>query len=306
MNCLNGEKYLREAIDSIYAQTYEDWEIIFWEDVDSTDSSGDIAKSYGSKLRHFKANTKLPLYGARNQAIQKARGRYIAILDQDDIWMPAKLDEQVHLLENDSRVGMVYSDCIIFNEKGKEKQLFNIVKPARGMVFSKLLLNNFINTQTVIIRREALESLNGLFDGRLIMSGDYDAYLRISHNWKLDYIDKPLAKYRVHGKSTTINEGRRLLEHEIGLTIDTLVKTIPEFTNKHSEGYRFLERRQNVLMALLDWERGNKHKARRTVRPYIFNNIYYFGLYPLMFFPYSFVFKPFYRFYNKNPLSDLI
>ena len=62
MNCLNGEKFLREALDSVFAQTYEDWEIIFWEDVDSSDSSGEIAKSYGTKVRHFKADKKLPLH----------------------------------------------------------------------------------------------------------------------------------------------------------------------------------------------------------------------------------------------------
>ena len=56
MNCLNGGKYLREAIDSIYAQTYHDWEIIFWEDKASTDHSSEIAKSYGDKLRYFKGD----------------------------------------------------------------------------------------------------------------------------------------------------------------------------------------------------------------------------------------------------------
>ncbi|MBT6050292.1 MAG: glycosyltransferase family 2 protein, partial [Candidatus Scalindua sp.] len=74
MNCLNCEKYLREAIDSVFAQTYEDWEIVFWEDSASKDSSESIARSYGSKLRYFRSDVSLPLYGSRNLAVQKARG----------------------------------------------------------------------------------------------------------------------------------------------------------------------------------------------------------------------------------------
>ncbi len=75
MNCLNCAKYLREAIDSVFAQTYEDWEIIFWEDNASNDDSERIARSYGNKLRYFRSDVSLPLYGSRNLAVQEARGK---------------------------------------------------------------------------------------------------------------------------------------------------------------------------------------------------------------------------------------
>ena len=102
------------------------------------------------------------------------------------------------------------ADYILFNEKGREKRFFNVVRPERGMVFEKLLFSNFINTQTVVIKRRAFESFDNMFDGRLHMSGDYDAYLRISHRWELDYVNKPLARYRVHSGSMTSKDGRRL------------------------------------------------------------------------------------------------
>ncbi|MAG69627.1 MAG: hypothetical protein CL471_04910, partial [Acidobacteria bacterium] len=152
MNCLNCEKYLREAIDSVFAQTYEDWEIIFWEDNASKDGSENIAKSYGHKLRYFRSDVSLPLYGSRTLAVQKARGKYIAILDCDDLWLPTKLEEQIPLLERDDAIGLVYSDIISFSEKGKERRSFEFKKPYRGNVFSELLFENFINTQTVLIR----------------------------------------------------------------------------------------------------------------------------------------------------------
>lgn len=304
MNCLNGEKYLREAINSVFAQTFADWEIIFWEDVDSTDSSGNIAKSYGSKLRYFKADKKLPLYGARNQAIKKARGKYIAILDCDDSWLPEKLEEQIPLFEKDEKNGLVYCDTFLFNEKGKKKRLFEFKKPCRGNVFSELLLNGFIYTPTVLIKKKAFDSLNIVFDERLMMSGDYDAYLRISYKWKVDYVDRPLARYRVHRNSMTWKDGRKLLTDELGLIIENLKETVYRFEDKYPQGIRFLKRRRDILLSLLDWENGDKKKARKRIRIYIYDSVVHLALYFLMYLPFHYVFYTCYRIYSKNLMVD--
>ncbi len=304
MNCLNCEKYLREAMDSVFAQTYEDWEIIFWEDNASKDNSENIAKSYGHKLRYFRSDVSLPLYGSRNLAVQKARGKYIAILDCDDIWLPTKLEEQIPLLERDDKVGLVYSDIILFNEKGKEKRSFEFKKPYRGNVFSELLFENFINTQTVLIRKEAFDSLDNFFDGRLIMSGDYDACLRISYGWKVDYVDKPLARYRVHRNSKSWKDGRKLTTIELDLIMENLKKIVCEFEDKYSVGVRSLKRRRDVQLSLLDWENGEKKKARKRLRAYIHDSMSHFILYFLMYLPYRYVFNPCYRMYTKNIMAD--
>ena len=73
MNCLNGEKYLREAIETVYAQTYSNWEIIFWDNA-SSDGSAAVAQSYrDGRLRYFRGDTTVPLGHARNLAIQQSR-----------------------------------------------------------------------------------------------------------------------------------------------------------------------------------------------------------------------------------------
>jgi len=90
MNCLNGARYLREALDSVFAQTYTDWEILFWDDA-STDESAKIAKSYGRKLRYFRGLGGMPLGYSRNCGLEKARGEYLAFLDCDDVWLPTHL-----------------------------------------------------------------------------------------------------------------------------------------------------------------------------------------------------------------------
>ena len=98
INCFNGEKYLREAIDSVYAQTYEDWEIIFW-DNHSSDCSAEIAKSYDHKLKYFLAKEHTSLGEARNLALQEANGDYVAFLDSDDKYLPDKIKVQLAAMQ---------------------------------------------------------------------------------------------------------------------------------------------------------------------------------------------------------------
>ena len=128
MNCRNCEKYLKEAVDSVLSQTYQNWEIIFW-DNQSTDSSAVIFKAYNDpRLRYYLAPEYTPLGGARNLAMQKANGEFIAFLDCDDIWLPLKLEKQIPVFDKES-VGLVICDTIFFNDKRvckkSEKTRFN-------------------------------------------------------------------------------------------------------------------------------------------------------------------------------------
>ena len=89
INCFNGERFLREAIDSVIAQTYSNWELIFW-DNQSTDSTANIVRSYhDDRIRYFYAPEHTSLGEARNLALEKANGVYIGFLDSDDKWLPS-------------------------------------------------------------------------------------------------------------------------------------------------------------------------------------------------------------------------
>ena len=301
MNCYNGEKYLNDAIDSVYTQTFENWEIIFWDNA-STDSSVEIAKRYDDKLKYFRGEKTVPLYAARNYALKKTRGKYIAILDCDDLWLPTKLEEQIPLLERDDAIGLVHSDAFIFNEKEKEKRYFEIVTPYRGNIFTKLLLCNFICTPTVIIRKDVFDSLDIWFDGRITMVGDYDAYLRISYRWKVDFVDKPLARYRVHSGSYTHKEGRKTESVELDLLIENLSNTVNEFEKNYPEGIRSLRKMRDLQLSLLDWENGDKSKARKRLRVHIRDGVAYLILYLLMYLPYRYVYSPCRSIYTKGIL----
>ena len=122
MNCYNGEKYLKQSLNSVLSQSYKNWELIFWDNM-STDNSKKILKSFGNKrFKYFKAKKFTSLYQARKLAISKAKGKYICFLDTDDIWLKNKLKFQIELFKKDKNLGVIYSNYYIFNSKKKIKK----------------------------------------------------------------------------------------------------------------------------------------------------------------------------------------
>ncbi len=217
MNCRNSAKYLREALDSVYRQTFKDYEIIFW-DNQSTDGSSKIARSFGDPLKYFRGEEFLPLGAARNKAIEKATGKYIAFLDCDDIWLPKKLEKQVALLESNQSLGLVYSDCYFIDSAGTvaEKTFFFNKKPFRGMVFKELLQENVIAILTAVFTREAIKKA-GVLNPKYEIGEEYDLWLRIAQYYPIDFVEQPLAKYRIHGESATSKN--RVLNYKEDLQI---------------------------------------------------------------------------------------
>lgn len=274
MNCYNGSKYLREAIDSVYAQTYQNWEIIFWDNA-STDNSAEIAKSYDSRIRYFKSEKTHPLVGkVRNLAYEQALGQYIALLDTDDIWLPDKLEKQMHLFGGNRNLGLVYSDVIIFYNNGVEYELFKSVKPERRHIFGHLIKNNFITTASMIYRKSALEKLEYVFDNEFTFIQDYDLSLRIAHKYEIDYINEPLAKVRKHGE----NLGEKilsLLPRENLRLLEKLIEIIPEIEEKYHEEIKCFKKQTALFFSLAEWKKGNKKSSLKYLTPYLNDKKYF-------------------------------
>ena len=116
----NAEKFISGTIESVIAQTYQDWEIIAVDD-GSTDKTPEILTKYKKKLSSnlqviTQENSGVSI--ARNKGIPAARGEYIAFLDHDDLWTPEKLEKQVKLLDSNKELGLVYSDSYVIDECG--------------------------------------------------------------------------------------------------------------------------------------------------------------------------------------------
>lgn len=235
MNCYNGSEYLREALDSIYAQTYREWEIIFWDNA-STDDSGAIARSYDERLRYFRNETNVPLGSARNAALAKVRGEFIAFLDTDDRWLPGKLERQAALLKNNPRLGLVHSDLIMLDQDtGLTTRYFSMIgiHPPRGKIFGNLLTQSFIGMPAVMLRTAALHQQSEWFDERFEIYTDFDLFRRIAHDWECDYVDEPLAIYRVHRQSSSARNHARSAD-ELAMTLEKFISIYPGFAAIYS------------------------------------------------------------------------
>ena len=282
MNCLNGSKYLKEAIDSVYAQTYKDWEIIFWDNA-STDNSAEIAKIYDGKLRYFRGDKTVPLYAARNFALQQVRGKYITFLDCDDMWLPQKLERQVELFEHDDKIGLVYSDFEVLEIDGSIRSVHNL-QPGRE-VFRQMLRHYNINIQTVMVSKQAVDSLVEWFDDSLNFAGDTDLFLRIAHDWKVKYLPIATARYREHGENLSLKYSESI-PVEIEYVIKKFSGLYKNFLNEYAMEIADLRIRLQKGLVVSKWKRGENSYARRLVFKHLSGMRYLILLSVLLFFPY--------------------
>ena len=198
INCYNGERFLKEAIDSVYAQSYQNWEIIFW-DNGSTDNSALIAKSYDERLKYFLSKETTSLGIARNMAMQKTNGKYITFLDCDDLHLPEKIAIQLEAMKTNNTV-LSYGSWIEINAAGSEIKKHKI-KSQNSNVFEQLLYKYNVNFQTLMIDKNFIESSNICFDTKLVFSPDFMLVMQIAYSNNISSIGNYLAQYRVHSDS---------------------------------------------------------------------------------------------------------
>ena len=204
INCYNGEKYLRHSIESILDQSYQNLELIFW-DNHSTDQSKNIIKSYDDKrIKYFFSQNHSTLYQARNLALKECKGEFISFLDVDDYYLKDRIVKQL-LHFKDQKVGVTYSNYYRYYEDvNKKKLLTNKMLPS-GNLTKYILEESQISFMTVMIRKKSLESLQFNFDQKYSIIGDYDLLYRLSFNWDFYYIKEPLAVYRIHDDNFSKN-----------------------------------------------------------------------------------------------------
>jgi glycosyltransferase involved in cell wall biosynthesis len=201
MNCYNGEEFLREALDSVIAQDYKNWEIIFWDNC-STDKSAEILKSYNdSRIRYFRGNKHVLLGEARNYAIEKAGGDFIAFLDVDDVWMPNKLSVQMKILNEFPEAGLIYSNYIAFSE---EAETVINKKYNDEIVDVKYLIKHYdVGVSSVIIRADIALKNDIKFNINYNLIEEFDYFIRYLCFAKAYYVSQILMRLRKHENNTT-------------------------------------------------------------------------------------------------------
>ena len=197
--------FLLQAIKSVLAQTIRDFEVIVVND-GSNDETENVVNSFQDKrIRYCCHKTPQGGAAARNTGIRMASGPYIAFLDDDDEWFPEKLRLQLEVIEHSpAEVGGIYTGY----EK-VEKETGRVVNQKfpqkKGYLFDDLMVENYIGTtSTMLLKKECFEKV-GLFDERLPSMQDYDMWIRISREYKFEYLRALLLTYYIHREKISTN-----------------------------------------------------------------------------------------------------
>jgi glycosyltransferase involved in cell wall biosynthesis len=185
---------LREAVESVFRQTFASWECLVVDD-GSSDGTPEIAGELALADRRVRTIRRDPggSHGAaRNAGLAAARGDLVAFLDDDDRWLPEKLALQIRILEQDLEAAMLFGRVELFGDaEGVWPRRLALTRPT----VRELLASNFVPVSTVVARRSAVERAGG-FDANLPVAEDYDLWIRIALTSPLRGDDAVVARYR--------------------------------------------------------------------------------------------------------------
>jgi glycosyltransferase involved in cell wall biosynthesis len=216
---------LVEAVESVLAQTYRDFELIVADDGSGDETAARVA-AFGDAVRYLA----LPHSGrpeeVRNQAIAAARGRFLAFLDDDDLWHAEKLARQVARLQQDRQIGYVYCDCRFLHQDGT---LSPPVLPPQhkdeAATFENLLQGCFVHPSTVLMRRTLFEKV-GPFSDQFFSQGDYDLWLQAAWVAPVACVPEPLVYLRHYEDGLALQRDTLNYEYAI-LVLEALRRRLP-------------------------------------------------------------------------------
>lgn len=205
----NSAHYLTTAVDSVIAQTFQDFEVLVIDD-GSTDETEMVMQHYGPPVRYFRQRNS-GVAVARNRGIEESRCRYVAFLDADDTWLPEKLERQLEALNSAPNAGACYSARILVDAALRPLRLLRSER--RGGTLEDLIcLGNVVGSPSAVIASRDLLRQVGGFDREMSQCADWDMWVRLAMLTEFVYVDEPLATYRQHAANMSLNVG--LLEQD--------------------------------------------------------------------------------------------
>jgi glycosyltransferase involved in cell wall biosynthesis len=194
MAVYNGERHLEESIGSVFAQTFEDFELLVVDD-GSTDATTQILAHHAdSRLRVLRNERNLGLIKSLNRGLAESRGRYVARQDADDISEPERLERQAAFLDVNPDVTILASSYLRIRDDGSVSGIRYVPTEALGVRWRLLFLNAFTNS-SVMFRRDDVERLGG-FREEFAYAQDYDLWSRLAFTGSVAALPDTLARYR--------------------------------------------------------------------------------------------------------------
>jgi glycosyltransferase involved in cell wall biosynthesis len=205
----NSARYLEPAVDSVLAQTFQDLEVIVVDD-GSTDDTAALIRGLGPPVRYlYQPNSGVS--AARNRGVAASTGRYVALLDADDTWLPEKLSRQLEALGTAPAWRLCYTAFFAADSDLNPIEVRHQEMPA-GALESLLTHGNVVGAPSTIVCERRLFQQAGGFDPGLSQCADWDMWIRLAALTEFLYLDVPLATYRMHGVS--MSSDPRLLEED--------------------------------------------------------------------------------------------
>jgi hypothetical protein len=228
--CYSAVGFVPQALESVFAQTYTDFEVLVVNDGSPHSAELEsILTPYRSRIRYLCHDNRGP-GAARNTGIREASGKYIAFLDSDDAWFPEFLIEHVRTLDADPSLNLVFGESVLFGDRARADRPGGREHRARVQpTFENLVRRRcHVHPSCVVARRSSLVAA-GLFDEKLTYSEDLDLWARITHGGgRIDHSPGRLTRRRVHGQSLTVRVDRLILgQLEMSRK---LLATLPELT----------------------------------------------------------------------------
>jgi glycosyltransferase involved in cell wall biosynthesis len=206
INVRNGAATLAEAMESVLSQSFDDWEMIVWDDCSSDDIGAVLARYPDPRIRYFRSEELVALGRARQRAIELARGEWIAFLDQDDFWLPRKLERQMTMARESPEVALVYGRTVRFYPGGSERdydQTHEYSRLPEGDIFADLFTDScFIAMSSAMFRRSAIGKIGGIPESITIIP-DYYLYTAIARRYRAAAVQEAVCRYRMHAANTS-------------------------------------------------------------------------------------------------------
>ena len=250
---------LARALDGVLCQTYRDIEIIVVDDsppeyplrAEVASIVHEYSKSNSDiSIRYYAHDKNSGACAARNTGIQYAKGEYTSFLDDDDEWLPTKLEKQMKVMQL-SESALVYCGCICRNDVANTETERKTEYYA-GRVFEELLFRNFIDSTSIpLIKSECLKAVGG-FDEMLQSAQDYDLWIRIAAEYPIDYVDEPLVIYHEHdGEQITSNPLKKI----------SGLERLNQKYQQYLDADKKLWHRRNISITPYYAKAGNRRKA---------------------------------------------
>lgn len=239
MAAKNYARFLPTAVDSVFAQTFADWELVVVDDGSTDDTPAAVLAYLGDARVKYHRSDRLGQSRAKNLGERLSRGTFIAYLDADDAWLPTKLEKQLAIFAESPECGVVFTARELIDDAGKtiapNAQQATATFPS-GRVFADIFLKNFVCFSSVMVKKQVFDHIGG-FDVGLDLAIDYDLWLRVSRHYEFHGLAEPLTRYRTgHGNlSGKLIDRVRTAEAIMNRTMTRHPDALPQTTI--GEGY---------------------------------------------------------------------